>query len=272
MRVGLFVTCLVSLFRPRIGLAAARLLRAQGHEVYAPRFQTCCGQPAYNAGDYEGARRFARALLALFVDVDALVVPSGSCAAMILRHYPRLFMPESLPPENSPPENLPVKRSRHALLRRGEEDRRRADSLSERCSELTCFLAQHGGIEARPWPEMVTYHDSCSGVNELGIRQAPRRLLLQVPKLDLRPLPESEICCGFGGTFCVKFPEISGTILRRKIKNIVASDATTVVAGDLGCLLNISGGLTRARVACRGRHVAEVLASDAKTAPIGGRI
>lgn len=244
--VALFVTCLVDLFRPTVGFAAVRLLEQAGCRVSVPRAQTCCGQPAYNGGDRSTAIDIARDVIAAFAAFDYVVAPSGSCAGMIKRHYPALFASD------------PAMRSR-------------ADELSGRSFELTSFLVDvlHWDRAAAAFSHRVAYHDSCSSLRELGVREQPRRLLRRVSGLELRELAEAETCCGFGGTFCVKYPDISDAMVARKVDDIVASDADVVLAGDLGCLMNIAGKLGRAGASIQVRHVAEVLAGMADTPAIG---
>lgn len=241
MRVGLFVTCLVDLMRPRIGFAAVRLLEAAGCEVVVPRSQTCCGQPAYNSGDRASAEVLARKMLDEFEGIDYVVVPSGSCAGMIRTHFP-------------------------GLLRNDPDALARMDRLCQRTYELTDFLANVARLDRVPglFDGTVTYHDSCSGLRELGIKAQPRNLLARVAGLSLKEMNEAETCCGFGGTFAVKFGEISTHIAERKCANIAASGADAVVLGDLGCMLNIEGRLRRrGDTKTQVLHVAEVLAGDA---------
>jgi L-lactate dehydrogenase complex protein LldE len=244
-RVALFVTCLVDLFRPAVGFAAVRLLEAAGCEVSVPRAQTCCGQPAFNSGDRRTTEALARGLLATFAGFDYVVAPSGSCAGMLRRHLPELF-------EDDPPM--------HA----------RAVELAGRCWELTSFLTDVRGVTAvdAALPARVTYHDSCSGLRELNVREQPRRLLGSVRGLELVELAESEVCCGFGGTFCVKYPEISTRMVSDKVANATASGADLLLAGDLGCLMNIAGRLKRLGSPLQVRHVAEVLAGELQAPPI----
>lgn len=246
-RVGLFVTCLVDLYRPSIGFATIRLLEQAGCQVEVPRAQTCCGQPAYNSGDRATARDLAGTILDAFGGYDYVVAPSGSCAGMLKSHLPHLF-------EDDP--NL----------------RARADRLAERTFELTGFLVDVLGFSlprGAPRPGNYTYHDGCSGLRELGIKAQPRRLLADVGATVVE-MAEPEICCGFGGTFCVKYPEISGRMVSDKIRDIGTTGAETVLAGDLGCLLNISGRLLREGVRVDARHVAEVLVEGGTgTPPIG---
>ncbi|RMD60793.1 MAG: (Fe-S)-binding protein [Alphaproteobacteria bacterium] len=245
-RVGLFVTCLVDLFRPSVGFAAVKLLEEAGCRVEVPSQQTCCGQPAYNSGDRADAQDLARQTVAAFEGFDYVVAPSGSCAAMLREHYPALL---------------------------GEDPRwaERARALAARTWELVSFLTDVRGVQAvaARFEGTVTYHDSCSGLRELGIRAQPRALLSTVAGLRLNELPDADVCCGFGGTFCVKYPEISNVMVSEKVTCIEASGAQTVLAGDLGCLLNMAGKLHRAGVAVRARHVAEVLAGMADGPAIG---
>jgi L-lactate dehydrogenase complex protein LldE len=236
-RVALFVTCLVDLYRPSIGFATMTLLEQAGCQVEVPRAQTCCGQPAYNSGDRATARDLAAGILDAFSGYDYVVVPSGSCGGMLKHHLPHLF-------DNDP--NL----------------RSRADALAAKTFELIGFLTDILGLENLPVRHTggpVTYHDSCSGLRELGIREQPRQLLRAIG-VTLIEMADSEVCCGFGGTFCVKYPEISIRMASDKVKAIAASGADTVLAGDLGCLLNIAGRLQREGHATKVRHVAEVLA------------
>jgi L-lactate dehydrogenase complex protein LldE len=241
MRVGLFVTCLVDLMRPRIGFAAIRLLEAAGCQVVVPGRQTCCGQPGYNSGDRTSARALARKLLDEFEGLDYVVVPSGSCAGMIRTHYPELFADDA-----------------------GVQAR--LERLGARTHELTDFLANVARLDRVPglFEGTATYHDSCAGLRELGIKAQPRALLAKVPGLALKEMNEAETCCGFGGTFAVKFGEISTHIAERKCANIAASGAGAVVLGDLGCMLNIEGRLRRrGDTKTKVLHVAEVLAGEA---------
>jgi len=243
----LFVTCLVDFFRPNVGFAAVRLLRQAGGEVRVPAAQTCCGQPAFNNGDLESARAIAKQVIEVFAECEKVVVPSGSCAGMIRLHYPELFRDDPAWHE-------------------------RAQDLARRCRELVEFLAEAGMPEATSvgFPGRVAYHDSCSGLRELGLREQPRRLLAGVSDLELCELPERDSCCGFGGTFCVKYPDISQRMVDDKVDAVRASGADTLLAGDLGCLLNIAGRLRRRGLAVRVFHIAEVLAGMARGAGIGG--
>jgi L-lactate dehydrogenase complex protein LldE len=245
-RVGLFVTCLVDLFRPSIGFAAVKLIEQSGCSVAVPRLQTCCGQPAHNSGDRKDTRALARQVIDAFEDYDYVVAPSGSCAGMIREHYPALF-------DDDP-------KTAH-----------RAHALARRTYELVSFLRDVRGMErvdAR-FAGTVTYHDSCSGLRELSVKEQPRRLLRSVAGLELVELPSAETCCGFGGTFCVKYPEISNRMVEDKAQAIESTGAGTLLAGDLGCLLNMAGKLKRRGAAVRVRHVAEVLAGMTDGPAIG---
>ena len=243
-RVALFVTCLVDLFRPTVGFAAVKLLEQAGCMVEVPSAQTCCGQPAYNSGDRADAKAIALRVIAAFAGYDYVVAPSGSCAGMIRQHYPELFADD--------PVNL-----------------RRAQELAARSWELVSFLVDVCGMRevAARWKGAATYHDACSGLRELGVRDQPRRLLASVEGLRLCELPDAEVCCGFGGTFCVKYPDISDKMVDDKAADIVATGAETVLAGDLGCLLNIAGKLSRRGERIEVRHVAEILAGMTEDVP-----
>jgi len=240
MRVGLFVTCLVDLVRPRIGFAALKLLEAAGCEVVVPSAQTCCGQPAYNSGDRASARALARKVLEEFEGLEYVVVPSGSCGGMIRAHFPDLF-------RDTPAE------------------RERIRKLCERTYELTDFLVNVAKLKTLPasFAGTITYHDSCSGLRELGVKAQPRALLARLPGIALREMEEAETCCGFGGAFAVKFGDIATHIAERKCANIAASGAGAVVLGDLGCMLHIEGRLRRrGDLTTKVLHIAEVLAGE----------
>ena len=247
MRVALFVTCLVDLHRPTVGFAAIKLLEDAGCTVEVPAAQTCCGQPAYNSGDRLTAQRIGLQVIDAFEGYEYIVVPSGSCAGMIRHHLPHLF-------DNDPALKV------------------RAEAIAQRTWELTAFLADvlHIAPPAVAYQGVATYHDSCSGLRELGIKAQPRALLGAVAGLRLVEMEEPELCCGFGGTFCVKYPEISTRMVSDKTADVIKTGADTLLAGDLGCLLNMAGRLTRQGSAVRVRHVAEVLAGMTETlAPIG---
>jgi L-lactate dehydrogenase complex protein LldE len=237
-KVALFVTCLVDLFRPSIGFAAVELLEKAGFKVEVPVNQTCCGQPNFNSGDRATTRIIARKIIDLFSDYDYVVIPSGSCGGMLKKHYPTLFAA-------------------------GDPMHEKAVQLSSKVYELSTFLVEKtsSNIDAR-FDEMITYHDSCAGVREMGIRNQPRELLQQVDALQLKEMNDSDVCCGFGGTFCVKYPDISNNMLENKIRHIQESGADCVVGGDLGCILNIEGKLHRDGHAIPVYHYAEVLVNS----------
>ncbi|HTZ37383.1 MAG TPA: (Fe-S)-binding protein [Stellaceae bacterium] len=243
-RVALLVTCLVDLFRPTVGFAAIKLLEAAGCTVEVPRRQTCCGQPAYNSGDRNDAKAIARQVIEAFAGYDYVVAPSGSCAGMVRVHYPELFADD-------------------------REMRARAEELAARTHELISFLVDKRGMAtvAASCAQTVTYHDSCSGLRELGVKAQPRRLLASVAELSLAELPGAETCCGFGGTFAVKYPDISDKMASDKVDDIAATGAGCVLAGDLGCLLQIAGKLARTGSRATARHVAEVLADMTDAVP-----
>lgn len=246
MQVALFVTCLVDLMRPRVGFAAIHLLQQAGCEVQIPLQQTCCGQPAYNNGDFAHSRTIARGVIETFEAYSHVVVPSGSCAGMLRHHYPRLF------------EDEPLWSAR-------------ASALGQRIFELTAFLTDVLGVTELPaqFAHTVTYHDSCSSLREMGVDAQPRKLLDSIEGLKLVELAGREECCGFGGTFCVKYPDISTHMVDRKAEAITASGAEVVLSGDLGCLLNIAGRLSRQGSTTRAYHVAEVLAGMTDQGAIG---
>jgi len=242
----LLVTCIVDLFRPSVGFAAVRLLEAAGCTVAVPGDQTCCGQPAYTGGDRRAAQALARRTIALFEGFDHVVAPSGSCAAVLGRHYP-------------------------ALLADDPAWAGRAAALAPRVWELTAYLVTVCGLdrlEAR-FDGAATYHDCCSGLRELGVKAEPRALLGRVDGLSLTEMAEAEICCGFGGAFCVKYPPVAEAMAAAKAAAIAATGAGTLLAGDLGCLLHLAGTLSRAQSPVRVRHVAEVLAGTADGPAIG---
>ena len=244
--IGLFVTCLVDLFRPGVGFAAVALLERAGCAVTVPRNQTCCGQPAYNGGDRANATAIAKQVVEAFEKFDYVVAPSGSCAGMIAKHYPQLFAGDP------------------AMAAR-------AGDLAGRTHELISFLVDIRGMDALDvkFDATATYHDACSGLRELGVKAQPRALLERIEGLRLVELPGAEMCCGFGGAFCVKYPDISNKMVANKTRDIAATGAELVLAGDLGCLMNIAGKLAREGSPVRVRHIAEVLAGMAGQPAIG---
>ena len=235
-RVGLFVTCLIDLMRPAVAFAAVKLLEDAGCTVEVP-VQTCCGQPAYNSGDRATTRALAEQVIAAFEPYDYVVAPSGSCAGTLRTHYPELFAGDAA---WAP----------------------RVEKFCAKTYELVSFLVDVRNVSTidTAFDGTVTYHDSCSGLRELGIQAQPRKLLASVRGLQLKEMHDADVCCGFGGTFCVKYPDISNTIVTKKAEHIAATGAQTLLAGDMGCLMNMAGKLQRLGKKVAARHVAEVLA------------
>jgi len=236
-RVALFVTCLVDLFRSSVGFAAVKLIEDAGCTVEVPQAQSCCGQPAYNSGDRKSTQAIARTVIAAFAGFDYVVAPSGSCAGMIKVHYPALFADDPAMAE-------------------------KARALADRTYELVSFLVDVMKVErvTARYDGVATYHDACSGLRELGVKAQPRQLLASVAGLTVTEMRDPEVCCGFGGTFAIKYGDISDKIVGEKADNIRAAGADTVIAGDMGCLLNMAGKLEREGDKTKVRHVAEVLA------------
>lgn len=238
-RVGFFVTCIVDAMRPNIGFASLKLLKAAGCEVNVPLAQTCCGQPAFNSGDDNTTRKLAKQVIEAFEPFDYIVVPSGSCASMIRSHYGELFSED--------PEW-------------GERQR----AVSEKTWEILSFLTDVMRFTpAAAYQGTATYHDSCSGLRDLGVHDQPRALLSQVEGLSMVPLEGNNECCGFGGTFCVKYPELSTAIVTDKTDKIRATEADTLLGGDMGCLMNMAGKLSREGSQIKVYHTIEVLAGMA---------
>jgi L-lactate dehydrogenase complex protein LldE len=236
-RVSLFVTCIVDQLFPKVGMAMADVLERLGYAVDFPENQTCCGQPAFNSGYRSEARTVARHFLDTFENCETVVVPSGSCTSMVTHHFAELFPKE--------PETLA-----------------RVHALERKVWEFSTFLTQVAGVDdvGARFEEVVTFHDGCHALRELGIKSAPRRLLSNVRGLELREMSPAEECCGFGGTFSVKFAELSGAMARTKIDAILGTGARTVVSLDPSCLMQIQGALSRAGSDIRTMHLAEVLA------------
>jgi L-lactate dehydrogenase complex protein LldE len=237
-RVGLFVTCLVNTMRPSVGFASITLLEQAGCNVEVPELQSCCGQPAFNSGDDEGTRQVAYQTIEQFENFDYVVLPSGSCAGMIKKNFVEVFKDD--------PEWL-----------------KRAQNLADKTHELLSFLVDVCNFE----PENVefegsyTYHDSCSGYRSLGVYEQPRKMLSKVKGLEHNPLNGHSECCGFGGTFCVKYSDISNEIVAEKTENVLATEADYLLGGDMGCLMNIAGKLNReGHQEIEALHTAEVLA------------
>ena len=245
-QVGLFVTCLVDAIRPRVGFAAIKLLEEAGCVVDVPETQTCCGQPGYNSGDTRSAALLAQQFIVTFESYDYVVVPSGSCAGMIRCHYIEALADDS------------------SWLAR-------AKAIAAKTYEIMSFLVDVCGYvpHGRSLSSSATYHDSCAGLRELSIFQQPRKLLSHVDSLELRPLEGNDVCCGFGGTFCVKYPAISNAIVEEKANAIEKTGARLLLAGDLGCLMNMAGKLHRRGSNVRAFHAVEILAGYGDGPAIG---
>lgn len=240
MKVSLFITCLIDQLCPNIGVATVEVLRRAGCQVVFDERQTCCGQPAFNTGYRKEASKFARRFIEIFEssDAEAIVSPSGSCTAMV-KHFHELFPHEP-------------------------EWRQRAEKIAAKTHEFGGFLVNVLKIEdvGATATGKITWHDACHGLRDLGIRSEPRKLLKNVKGVDFVEMENADVCCGFGGTFSVKYPEISTGMLDNKIEMIEKSGADTVVACDASCLMQINGRLSRIESKVRTRHLAEVLASQ----------
>lgn len=243
-QVALFVTCLADLIRPSVAFASIKLLEKAGCDVTVPLAQTCCGQPAYNTGDYDATVPVAKQVITAFESADYVVIPSGSCASMMCHHYPRLLEGEW---------------------------RQKAIALAAKTFELTTFLAEVAApiTASTPLNRTVAYHDSCAGLRELGIREQPRQLLNQLRGVSVQELEQADVCCGFGGTFCAKMPALSAKMAGDKLKDAQATGAEILTGGDLGCLLNLAGKAKRDGLALEVRHIAELLADDLAHPAIG---
>ncbi|KZE62668.1 Fe-S oxidoreductase [Paenibacillus jamilae] len=242
MKVSLFITCLSDAIYPRVGEAMARLLARYGVELEFPKVQTCCGQPSYNSGYWDETRAAAKTILRAFNDSDFVVAPSGSCTYMI-HHYPELFKDE--------PKWLDSARR-----------------LEQKTYEFTQFMVQVLGVTdvGASFPHTVTYHPSCHGTRLLGVKEEPMKLLGSVKGLQLVPLPFAEDCCGFGGTFAVKMPAISGAMVTEKVDHIRETEAEVLVGLDMACLMNIAGNLRYREEPVRVMHLAELLYEGVKHA------
>lgn len=244
-RVGLMITCLVEQFRPEVAVSSLRLLRLAGCEVHVPKAQTCCGQPGFNSGAREGAIAVAEHTIKVFADFDYVIIPSGSCAGMVNKHYVELF---------------PKAHPKHSA----------AKDLAKRTYELSQFLATV--MKYKPEHALegsITYHDSCSSLRELGVSAEPRALLATIQGLDLREAAGNETCCGFGGSFCLKYGSISAKMADDRLKAFEETGAQTLVGPDLGCLLHLAGRASRQGSALKIRHLAEVLDGSLKDKPLG---
>jgi L-lactate dehydrogenase complex protein LldE len=249
-KVGFFVTCLVNAIRPSVGFAAIELLEMAGCTVEIPPCQTCCGLPGFNSGDLEQSRRLGKTVINAFERFDYVVIPSGSCAGMIARHYPEhLFKGDGPWTE-------------------------RAESLGRKTFELTSFLVDVLEFApARLIHDMghlrVTYHDSCSSLRQMKVRDQPRKLLKELCNIEVQEMEQTEECCGFGGTFSLKMPKLSSRLADNKIDNALATGAETLLGGDMGCLLHLEGRMKHRGISMEVRHVAEVLAGGSKDSRSG---
>lgn len=236
MKVSFFATCLVDQLYPQVGLDSVNLLEKLGIEVEYDEGQTCCGQPAFNTGYIDETRKVARQFLKVFRDKEYIVSPSGSCAAMIKCHYPELF-------KEGTPEYL------------------EASDISKRVFELSDFLVSVldvSDVGAR-FPHRVTFHDSCHQYRQLGIYEQPRRLIKSVKEIEFVELEDSTRCCGFGGTFAVKFADVSAAMVKEKVNRILESEAEYLITTDVSCMMNISGYITRNSYPVKTLHLAELL-------------
>lgn len=242
--IALFVTCLVDLFRPSIGFASIELLQIAGFKVKVPQAQICCGQPAYNSGDIPGTQALAKQIIETFVDFDYTVTPSGSCAGMLKKHYPNLFKDQP-------------------------DWQAKASKLGDKTYELTEFLVDvcHFKGVRTSFSGKVTVHDSCSALRESGIKAQPRKLLAQTDSIKVIEHSKAEVCCGFGGTFCIKYAEISNKMVTDKVQDILNSKADAIVSCDLGCLMNIAGKLKRLNSNLEVRHIVELLVDNPNSIP-----
>ena len=239
MKASLFVTCVVDQFYPEIGESTVRVLRRLGVDVDFPEGQTCCGQPAFNTGFRSDAKPLARRFLDTFEGAEAIVIPSGSCTAMVRVFYPELFHDE---PELAA----------------------RIDALARKTFELTEFIVDVLGVMRLPGgagapPQTVTYHEGCHLRREIGVTTQPRALIEAASGVDLVEMRQAEVCCGFGGTFAVKYADISGAMLADKLRNVADTGADAVVSCDSTCLMQIGGGLEKQGMAAKPLHVAQLL-------------
>jgi len=241
IKASLFVTCIIDQLYPQVGVSVVRVLRRLGVEVDFPMDQTCCGQPLFNAGYASEARKLARRVLASFQHSQYIVVPSGSCAAMLKVYLPELFAHDA------------------ALSVQSRELAAKVFEFSQFLAEVLKVSDAGGDRQCR-----AAYHPSCHLLRELGVREAPQKLLRQVSGLELVDLPQAETCCGFGGAFAVRYPHISEKMLGDKLDNLKAAGADTLVACDMGCLMHIGGGSDRQRLGIKMRHLAQILDPEAE--------
>ncbi|MEP6900513.1 MAG: (Fe-S)-binding protein [Actinomycetota bacterium] len=240
MKVSLFITCLVDQLCPNVGTSVVEVLRRVGCEIVFDERQTCCGQPAFNTGYRREAQKFAKRFIEIFeeTDAEAIVSPSGSCTAMV-KHFYELFPEE-------------------------ENWRERAERIAAKTHEFSGFLVNVLKKETvgASFRGRITWHDACHGLRDLNLRDEPRALLKNVRNAEFVEMTNADVCCGFGGTFSVKYPEISVAILDNKIESIEKSDVRAVVSGDASCLMQIGGRLSRLAAKAKPMHIAEILASQ----------
>lgn len=238
MKVWLFIPCFVDHYYPKVGISIVNILEKLGHEVIYPEKQTCCGQPAFNSGYWSEARKVTEHMLDAFADAEVVVSASGSCGAMVKIFNPELF--EGTPREAD------------------------AKALAGRIYEFSSFLVDKLGVTdvGARFPHTVTFHDGCHGLRELAIKQQPRALLSHVKDIQLVEMGEAETCCGFGGTFSVKFPSISTAMGEVKCDSILQTKAEYVASNDSSCLMQIQGLLNRSQSTVKGIHLAEILTSQ----------
>jgi len=236
MQIALFVPCVIDQFAPQVALATARILGHLGHEVIVPAGQTCCGQPTFNTGYWDETRRIARHFLRVFEGQDTIVAPSGGCVGMVKVNYPVLF--------------------------EGRPEAAAAQAMADRVHEFTSFLVDQLGVTdlGAKLEASVTIHDSCHPLRELGIREQPRALLRAVAGLTLVEMPQSDTCCGFGGAFSVKYPEISTAMADEKLANATSTGAEIITGVESSCLLHLQGRIDRQGLPIRTMHIAELLA------------
>jgi len=238
-KITLFIQCIIDGMFPEVGFAVVRIFEKLGIDVECPAEQTCCGQPAFNSGYRKEAKRAAEHFINIFDDAEAIVCPSGSCVNMVRNHYPELF------------------RDDEKLLAM-------AKGIGVRTFELTEYLVDVLGVEdiGSRYDGRITYHDSCHLMRGIGVKEQPRKLIRKISGAEFVEMNDSDKCCGFGGAFSVKYPEISTAILEDKVKNIIDSKAEVVTGCDMGCLMNIQGMLSRRQSPVKAFHIAQLLAGQ----------
>ncbi|OQW99435.1 MAG: Fe-S oxidoreductase [Desulfobacteraceae bacterium A6] len=236
-KVTLFIQCIIDGIFPEVGVAVVRIFEKLGISVKCPAEQTCCGQPAFNSGYRKEAKRAAEHFINVFDDAEAIVCPSGSCVNMVRNHYPELFRDDA--------KQLEM-----------------AKGIGVRTFELTEYLVDVLGLEdlGSRYDGRITYHDSCHLMRGIGVKEQPRKLIRKIQGAEFIEMKDSDKCCGFGGAFSVKYPEISTAILEDKVKNIIDSNAEVVTGCDMGCLMNIQGILSRRGLPVKTLHIAQLLA------------